>query len=261
MSPSADDCLSERQVISSTKERWGKRYLDLMRGTRNVASHPYISGAGNISQMIGFLRKNFPATVTSETVKKFSIAPNNESYVINALQFIGAIDEDGKRTEKGHDVFLLAYDDFPKAFEGLIREAYKDLFELRGDEAWTMNKKALTSYFRATDKTSEVIGGRQASVFAMFRALAGHEQASDPVVAKVGAKAKQPKPKTTTTTTKKPYAAELATPKVPAASAHGEDARRDLALTVRIEINLPANGSKETYDNIFKSIRANLINE
>ena len=27
-----------------------------------------------------------------------------------------------------------------------------------------------------------------------------------------------------------------------------------MALTVRIEINLPANGSKETYDNIFKSI-------
>lgn len=39
------------------------------------------------------------------------------------------------------------------------------------------------------------------------------------------------------------------------------DGRKDMALTVRIEINLPANGSKETYDNIFKSIRANLINE
>lgn len=64
-----------------------------------MASHPYISGAGNISQMIGFLRENFPATVTSETVKKFGLASNNESYVINALQFIGAIDEEGKRTE------------------------------------------------------------------------------------------------------------------------------------------------------------------
>lgn len=36
------------------------------------------------------------------------------------------------------------------------------------------------------------------------------------------------------------------------------DRKKDMALTVRIEINLPANGSKETYDNIFKSIRANL---
>ncbi len=34
-----------------------------------------------------------------------------------------------------------------------------------------------------------------------------------------------------------------------------------MALTVRIEINLPANGTQDTYDMIFKSIRANLINE
>lgn len=67
-----------------------------------MASHPYISGAGNIAQMIGFLRKNFPATVTSDTVKKLQIASNNESYVINALQFIGLMDEEGKRTDIGH---------------------------------------------------------------------------------------------------------------------------------------------------------------
>lgn len=49
-----------------------------------MASHPYISGPNNITQMIGYLRKNFPAVVTSETVKKFQLASNNESYVINA---------------------------------------------------------------------------------------------------------------------------------------------------------------------------------
>jgi hypothetical protein len=58
-----------------------------------MASHPYISGAGNITQMIGFLRKNFPATVTSDTVKKLGLASKNESYVINVLQFLGLIDE------------------------------------------------------------------------------------------------------------------------------------------------------------------------
>ena len=39
--------------------------------------HPYISGAGNITAIVNQLRKNFPATVTSETVKKFGIASNN----------------------------------------------------------------------------------------------------------------------------------------------------------------------------------------
>lgn len=84
-----------------------------------MASHPYISGAGNITQMIGFLRKNFPATVTSDTVKKFGLASNNESYVINALQFIGVIDNEGKPTEKGRAVFVLGDEEFPEAFEGL----------------------------------------------------------------------------------------------------------------------------------------------
>ena len=64
-------------------------------------SHPYISGAGNISQMVTHLRKAFPQTVSSETVKKLGLASNNESYVINALQFIGIIDSDGKNTRDG----------------------------------------------------------------------------------------------------------------------------------------------------------------
>ena len=123
-----------------------------------MATHPYISGPGNITQMIGFLRKNFPASVTSDTVKKLQLASKNESYVINALQFIGLIDEKGRRTDKGHEV-LTTHDEeaFKKAFEGLVRDAYKDLFDLRGEDAWTMPKDDLIGYFRSADKTSEVI--------------------------------------------------------------------------------------------------------
>jgi len=60
-----------------------------------MATHPYISGAGNITQMVMQLRKSLPGTISSETVKKLGLAPNNESYVINVLQFIGVIDSDG----------------------------------------------------------------------------------------------------------------------------------------------------------------------
>ena len=225
-----------------------------------MASHPYISGAGNITQMIGYLRKNFPSTITSETVKKFSLAPNNESYVINALQFIGLIDEDGKRTAKGHDVFVLPDNAFPKAFGELVQEAYKDLFELRGDDAWTLSKADLTSYFRTTDKTSEVIGGRQAAVFQAFRGLAGYEQPSEKASGNGSTKTKAVKPKTTVHS--KPKNAPIKQAEnVPDSLANNSIDRRGVAMTVRIEINLPANGSQETYDAIFKSIRANLINE
>lgn len=72
------------------------------------------------------------------------------------------------------------------------------------------------------------------------------------------------KPKQTkqnATTGKQSKAATPKTIKGSAIEVSGGNGRRDMALTVRIEINLPAGGSKETYDNIFKSIRANLIDE
>lgn len=225
-----------------------------------MASHPYISGAGNIAQMIGYLRKNFPASVTSETVKKFNLASNNESYVINALQFIGVLDADGNRTEQGHDIFVLDDNQFPSAFKKLIVDAYKDLFDLRGDDAWSLGKPELTSYFRTTDKTSETIGGRQASVFIMYRGLAGHAQAADKAPATEKNSSAAPKPKKVqsvvkgTTPTKK---SQNSTNDGPSRVS----GQKDMALTVRVEINLPTNGSQETYDAIFKSIRANLIDE
>lgn len=222
-----------------------------------MASHPYISGPGNITQMIGFLRKNFPSTVTSETVKKLQLASNNESYVINALQFLGVIDEEGKRTEQGHKVFLLSNGEFEKEFQELLRVAYADLFDVRGEDAWTMSKTDLTGYFRTTDKTSEVIGGRQAAVFQAFRGLAGHDQVLPTkarVMSATSSKAAASKPART-----KRQEALVASIAVPTpAKPHG---KRDMALTVRIEINLPAEGSQETYDNIFRSIKANLIDE
>lgn len=221
-----------------------------------MASHPYISGPGNISQMISYLRKNFPATVTSETVKKFGLASNNESYVINALQFLGLIDEEGKRTTEGHDILVLSDDKFPAAFEGLVKKAYSDLFEIRGEDAWTMTKSELVGYFRTTDKTSEVIGGRQAGVFQVFRSLAGHESAEDKSTPRSPAKVRGSRAKAASPQSKaEPTVFEKTKVKTGIGSSEG---RKEMALTVRIEINLPANGSKETYDNIFKSIRANL---
>ena len=216
-----------------------------------MASHPYISGTGNVTAMLAQLRKNFPATVTSDTVKKLGLASNNESYVINAIRFLGIIDEEGKRTERGQEVFTIHDEEkFKKAFAGIVRTAYKDLFDLRADEAWKMPKSELIGYFRSTDKTSELIATRQAAVFQAFRGLAGYDGG---VAQKVtGAK---PAKKQKSERTKEAKVA------IPETKVHLNSGKKDLALTVRVEINLPAEASAETYDNIFKSIRANLIDE
>jgi hypothetical protein len=224
-----------------------------------ATSHPYISGAGNITAIISQLKKNFPQTVTSDTVKKFGIASNNESYVINALQFIGVIDEEGNRTERGHDVLTTHEpEEFKKEFGALIKDAYKDLFDTHGDAAWELDRDKLVNYFRKTDKTSDIIGKRQAGVFSAFAALAGHgEVPAEPAGGKPKAAAK---PKTTPT---KKKVETVVQPPAGGDAGKNENGglKRDMALTVRIEINLPAGGTQEVYDAIFKSIKANLIDE
>lgn len=222
-----------------------------------MASHPYISGPGNITQMIGYLRRNFPTTVTSDTVKKFGLASNNESYVINALQFIGLIDNEGKKIDRAADILLIRDETkFQAAFAGLIMTAYKDLFDTRGEDAWQLSKDELIGYFRAADKTSDLIGTRQAGVFQVFSSLSGHSvetrakaSASGKPKEKASRKAKPVKMSTTDAGT------------APRKTADPAVVQRDLAMTVRIEINLPAEGTRETYDHIFQSIRANLIDQ
>ncbi len=221
-------------------------------------SHPYISGPGNISEMISKLRNQFPATVDASTVKKFSLAPNNESYVINALQFVGIIDEENKKTEKGASALNQNKDeDFAKAFGEMVTDAYSELFELYGDAAWTLQKDDLISFFRQTDGTSSTIGARQASTFQMFAALCGHgelppkKQPSNATKKDKTTKSKKPAQNAPAAVTKSP------SPPTPPQSFQS----REFGLSVKIDINLPAGGTKETYDNIFKSIRENLMDD
>lgn len=225
-----------------------------------MATFPYISGVNNITQMLNNLKKNFPQTVSSETVKKFGLASNNESYVINVLQFLSLIDADSKRTETGHNVMTI-HDEkkFGDAFGKLIKTAYDELFQLWGDDAWTLQRSDLISFFRSSDKTSEIIGGRQAAVFIALREFIGYE----PHPSKGNVK---PKSAGSASSKKLAKSSSQSGQKKGLAPVIGADseaismkANGDLALTVRIEINLPAEGSNDTYDAIFKSIKANLF--
>lgn len=221
--------------------------------------HPYVSGTGPLFQTVKQLRKSFPAGgVTAETLKKLGIAPNNESYVINILRFIGIIGEEGTKTEAAAKVFT-QHDDatFQKAFAGLVKKAYSGLFSLHGDDAWKLDIDGLIQYFRSTDETSAIVGRRQATTFQGLSALSGYAEAPQ---VKASAAKKKPADKTSTKQPSKAKGAATATPIAkPLAETTGGVRVRDMGLTVRIEVNLPADGDQETYDRIFKSIRENLI--
>ena len=214
-----------------------------------VHSHPYISGAGNITKMIGHLRSHFPATVTSETVKRFEIAGNNESSVINTLQFLKVIDQDGNQIRENTTAFQQQNDqDFQQRFKILVEKAYEQLFKSHRDESWALNDETLITFFRQTDHTSEIIGKRQANVFKSLAALSGmREQPTEKQPTKTktpGKTASSSKRKMSQATSKKPVSNRLVD---------------SLGMSIKIDINLPADASKETYENIFKSIREQLL--
>lgn len=222
--------------------------------------HPYTIGTSGLIQVIQQLRKSFPPTVTSETIKKLGIAPNNEGYLINTLKFIGVIDADGNKSKEASSVFSKhADDEFAKDFSELVSSAYADLFALHGEESWALEQSKLISFFRASNESSAVVGQRQASTFQALAALSGHAElpAGKSPTKKAANKSQKAKPTDKAQVTK-PAPASTVT-KTEKATITGERKTRDLGLTVRIEINLPAVADQAIYDMIFKSIRENLI--
>jgi hypothetical protein len=224
-----------------------------------MATHPYISGAGNVAQMVTQLRKSFPGTIASETVKKLGLAPNNESYVINVLQFVGVIDSEGKKTPEAAKAFSHHKDeDFSAHFGALVQKAYSSLFELHGNDAWNLDSDELITFFRQSDQTSATIGGRQAATFKVLAGLSGHGDVPETKVKKSTKAAVTPKAVKAREVKKAQRPAQQDT--IPPTVVHQKRTEGNgFGLTVRVEINLPANGTKETYDNIFKSIKENLL--
>lgn len=226
-----------------------------------ATAYPYVSSQSALVKAFEQFRKAFPPTIDAATLQRFSIAPANESYVISTFRFLGLIDEDGKKVDAAVDFFYGDDAKFQKGLESVIRKSYKPLFDDHGESAWEEEQPSLATWFRVTDKTSDLVGGRQANTFKLLAALAGHGELKVSSAAPKASKgaSKAPPAKAKKAAAKKPAAAAQPT-------AHRDDAKTppsithdSVGLTVRIEVNLPATGTPEVYDSIFASIRKHLI--
>ena len=215
---------------------------------------PYVASPGPLLKTIEHLRLSFPQQVIADTLRKLGVAPNNESYVINILRFLGVIDEEQNKVEEKAMAFLQHEDSsFASEFEAIVSEAYDELFKLHGDAAWDLETSRLIQFFRTTDNTSDIVGKRQASTFKSLASLAGHSELPS---------IRETKPKSPRKASENPTARQKASKKSEQKVVEKEQPNgRNIGLTVRVEVNLPADGSQETYDMIFRSIRENLINE
>ena len=136
-----------------------------------------------------------------------------------------------------------------------------------GAEALEADRGSLTHWFRAADKTSDVVGQRQASTFQTLSALAGHGEL--PAARNTSSKNAAAVP----SAAKKASPSKKAAAKSSDAASHGPTGRgatndasdvnpkgsQDVGLTVRIEVNLPPGGDADTYDAIFASIKKHLM--
>jgi hypothetical protein len=226
-------------------------------GNKTLAEkHPYSpGGAGAITAAIRQFRNALPARITADTLKKLGIAPNNESYVINILRFLGVIDPDGNRRQEALTTFSKDDSEFQTEFGKMIEGAYQELFGLHHEKTWELPESKLVSFFRTTDQTSALTGRRQANTFQTLASLAGHGQAPS------GPKAKQIKEaKPRNGKGKETTLIQTAIASDKARDFNDRQSKREIGLTVRIEVNLPVAGEQETYDRIFRSIRENLLN-
>lgn len=222
--------------------------------------YPYTTSKQGLVGAINQLRSVFPSVVNADTLKKWSIAPNNEGSILNALRFIGIIDEEGKKNSEASKVFN-EHDDtaFAAKFKKLVETSYAGLFENWGDTAWTLDKEKLITFFRNVDGSSARVGQEQAVTFLLLASFAGYGKPISESKASVSLK-KIPSNKKGNGGTAKSSIRQEASP--PESSHQAQDSQQNKtsgpALSVRIEINLPIADNQEVYDRIFKSIKENL---
>lgn len=228
-------------------------------------SFPYATSNLGLIDVIKQLRSSFPKSVNSDTLKKWGLAPNNERYIISTLIFLKIINEDFSKNDESNDVFLKHEDgEFFQSFSELVKEAYNELFELHGEGAWKLEKEKLISFFRQTDKTSEIIGKRQASTFQALAQYCGNEPPVKPR-SSVSKPQRKPKKNLSEDTTKQTISTEVQQPSSilpqPPSNANPIYDNKGINLTVRVEINLPVTADQSIYDHIFQSIRNNLLKD
>lgn len=222
--------------------------------------HPYVPSLGGLALVINHFRKSFPNTVTAETLRKLGYAPKNESYVLNVLRHLKLIDDQGKPTNLAQQAFSQHEDSaFAEQFAELVKDAYSGLFELHGENAWTLDQGALITYFRSSDQTTAIVGKRQASTFQLLAGFAGYKEVPEFKPRKKNSSEQSARSQKGKTPTRKASATPSRQQSQDAPILSDVQNLSNVGLTVRIEVNLPVDGDKATYDRIFRSIRENLL--
>jgi hypothetical protein len=228
-----------------------------------MATYPTANSASGLDDLIKHLRtRKFPTKLEAKTLQQLSIAPKNESYILNTLKFVGVIDREGIGIHGAKEFFVLPDDQFQPKFAQLVQKAYAALFSLHGDSAWSASVDTLIMFFRQEDQSTAITGKRQAVTFAKLAEIAGQRgSTSGNTQIKATVKATNGGPQS--------KSRRKASPETTSSQLSGVTDSKDatvpqngtgLTLAVKIEMVLPTTDKKEIYDALFQSIKENLSN-
>ncbi len=183
-----------------------------------------------------------PDKVTVAWLKTAGWTSSNDASMIPVLRFAGLVGADG-RPGGLWDAVRAPTRENRATFAGAIRKAYADLFALYPD-AHRKDAEALRNFFRAHTGGGEQV---QSKLVQTFQTLA---EFGDFDVDDVAVDTQDGEPAAI-----KPRAAQI--PKKPAADVSMLGS--GMALTLNIQLQLPATADSEVYDKLFASMRKHLM--
>ena len=132
-----------------------------------MATYPYCDSPQDLRKAIEELQKGtFPAEIEDVTIKFWKVSPANKEGIIQVFHFLSFVDKEGKRTEKGMEVFSIQDAQiFDQQFGECVQNAYARLFEHYRNRTWSLKVDQLIDFFGVIDGTDKSIGWLQASTF------------------------------------------------------------------------------------------------
>jgi hypothetical protein len=116
----------------------------------NKIKYPYARLKG-MNDFFSFLRELEwnPQIIDKSLLKTLAIAKGKENETINALKFLGIIDQNNTTT----NIFNELKSDYESTLNRIVRECYKDLFDLIPTKM--INQQRLVNFFETTPETAE----------------------------------------------------------------------------------------------------------
>lgn len=205
------------------------------------SKYPYTTVPGKLRDLLKKIPNiGRPEKLTVAWLKSAGWTSSNDPTIIPVLKFVGLIGQDGKPTELWDAV--RSNDKAGKSkFGGAVKSAYADLFALYPD-AHRKDTESLRNFFRTNTGGGEQVQSKLVQTFQILTEF-GEFDGAVPVEEVDG---RHVEPESTRSISR------------PGGHA-AKPVAKGIALTVNIQLQLPATADAGVYDSLFASMRKHLV--